>query len=66
MPTTAVAPAIDEASVVSILSVRPAWVPEIAQKTQASNVAIRNVISRMFERGDIDITRNGFILAVTK
>jgi hypothetical protein len=50
-----------ENKIIATLSVKPAWVPEIAQKTNTSTVTTRKTICLMLERGEIDITRKGFV-----
>jgi hypothetical protein len=52
-----------ELNIVKAVSKTPKWMPEIAKTSGVSLVRTRNTVARMFDRGLIDITRQGFIVA---
>lgn len=49
--------------IVSIVSSKPQWMPEIAKTSGVSLVKTRNAVARMFDLGVIEMTRQGFTAA---
>ena len=52
-----------EQNIVKAISNNPKWMPDIAKTSGTSLIRTRNTVARLFDRGVIDITRQGYIAA---